>query len=86
MAIPAIPRMPLAITWVSVGGAASTTGVLIQNMPMPPRLGGVRKICSSLLWTEKCPSRVDSRGKLSRADRRKNSALSTLQDTGPNTS
>jgi len=36
MAIPAIPRMVLAITWVSVGGGATTTGVLIQNMPMPP--------------------------------------------------
>jgi len=41
MAIPAIPRMVLVITWVSVGGAATTTGVLIQNMPMPPGLGGV---------------------------------------------
>jgi hypothetical protein len=36
MAIPAIPRIVLAITWVSVGGTATTTGVLIQNMPMPP--------------------------------------------------
>jgi hypothetical protein len=70
MAIPAIPRMVLAITWVSVGGGATTTGVLIQNMPMPPGLGGVPKICSSLPWMEKAPAELTGRGKLSRAARR----------------
>jgi hypothetical protein len=34
----------------------------------------------------KGPSRVDGRGKLSRAGQRYNSALPALQDTGPNTS
>jgi hypothetical protein len=41
MAIPAMPRIVPAMTWASVGEGATTTGALIQNMPMPPGLGGV---------------------------------------------
>ena|SRR6516164_260985 len=45
--MPAMPKIVSAMTWAFVGGGAATMGALVQNMPMPPGLGGVTLLSRS---------------------------------------
>src|SRR5262245_39742416 len=57
-----------------------------MDSSMRDGVGTAPKICSSLPWTEKGPSRLTGRGKFSRAGQVISSALPTLHSVGPNAS